>query len=161
MAAISPYCLQDMRLLSQTTEGVYIEDPYMDIHPDILERYHRVDSTNDRPATTNHAELPEDLEPLPVEEDVMDSEEEEDDDNEASHVLESNILDDQVCNIHHQPISIMGHKNPFRIEGDRQHLFDSLRILHEQHYIPADYGLLPAEWKDDTYSEEEPIQVGA
>lgn len=158
---ISTYGLKDMRFLSQTSEGVYVEDPYENVHPDILERYHGVDEHTDGPAVAEHENLPEDLEPLPAEpvSDLEDSDEEEGDD--ALGALESNVLRDQARNVHHQPISVARHRNPFQTEGERLHFFNSLRILHNQHYIPADYGLLSHEWEGDMYPEEEPIGVGA
>ena len=60
-----------MRLLSQTTEGVYANDPYENIHPDLLARYHGVDRPDDGPGIADHENLPVDLEPLAVEPNII------------------------------------------------------------------------------------------
>ncbi|KAJ7718880.1 hypothetical protein DFH07DRAFT_761389, partial [Mycena maculata] len=146
----------DMRLLGQTTEGVYKDDPLDGIHPGVISRYLGVMGPKKHcgPNQTGagHAE----------DDDDSDSEEEDEfpdiDDTEAD--MENRISMDQAHNIRHAPIKVARHCSPFDNAEQEAIFMDLLEDILEQDNVPEDYRVRDVEWDEEDYPETEIIRPG-
>lgn len=155
---------KDLRLLGQTTQGIYAEDPLEGVHPEILERYCGVNGQEQRrPPGQTGAGHPED-------EEVDDAygnqagntSEDEDEDHELLFTddVERSIAQDQQRNIRHDPIKVKRSRNPFTTEQGPVDLITILSAAWAHGIIPNGYGVLEAEWNGDHYPETETIKFG-
>ncbi|OBZ70899.1 hypothetical protein A0H81_09541, partial [Grifola frondosa] len=137
----------DMRILGQTANGIYVDDG-ADVHPDILHEFYGTTSSprqhGHRPTGAGHP-----------------PEEEEDSEGSDSPEVElsQHIANTQQPNIRHEPIDVPNHSNPFATEELRQQYFAALNILRHEHSLPAGYGLLPEE-QENGYEACETIRSG-
>lgn len=144
-----------MRLLGETTEGVYAEDPMDAIHPDIIDRYYGVVGPERlrNPMQTGAGVIDEEDHALDIDASVLTEENEE-------H-LENMITEDQEHNIRHAPVRVARHQNPFETEGEEVDFFAILAMVASGDIVPEGYGVLQEEWDDDHYPELEVINTGA
>ncbi|KAF8201941.1 hypothetical protein K438DRAFT_1799663 [Mycena galopus ATCC 62051] len=148
-----------MRLLGQTTEGVY-KDPMDGIHPDAINRYYGVDGALRRrhrgQTGAGHAS---------DEDDGSDDEIDHNGSHEELEVdmeerLENQIAEDQARNIRHAPIKVARHGSPFEDDEVESEFLELLELVLFQDDLPDDYGVIPAEWDDTDYPEAESIRTG-
>lgn len=142
--------MQDIRLVSQSEEGLYAEDPYVDVHPEVLERYYGVDRHGAAPdqALNEQADaaagLELDLDHLP-----------------PHHAdVEDDIAADVGRNVRHEPIQVANHASPFATDQETVHFLTLLDTLDAEDYLPLEYGLAPQEWEGGRYPEAENIRMG-
>ncbi|KAK7005481.1 hypothetical protein R3P38DRAFT_3604766 [Favolaschia claudopus] len=140
----------DMRLLGQTTEGVY-QDPLDGIHPDAINRYYGVAGPRVR-RTRTQTGAGIDPEEGVEDEDLEPSVEEE---------LENHIEADLEHNIRHQPVKVAQNRSPFRdAEDETRFLALMADLLACPDILPDDYGVVEAEWDDEGYPEIEVFRPG-
>ncbi|TFK46578.1 hypothetical protein OE88DRAFT_1776280 [Heliocybe sulcata] len=149
----------DLRFLGQTTQGIYTEDTLEDIHPDTLDRYY---STHG-PEQQRHPNATGAGHPVDEREDEHDESDSESDDTEPEDELEGlaeQIAVDQARNIRHKPIKVARSHNPFDTAEGEQKLHKILQDVAFHGIQPPNYGILPSEWDDEFYPEEETIKFG-
>lgn len=139
-----------MRFLGMTEGGVYTNDEFEGIHPDVLQQYYGT--------TQNgvHRQSHQTGAGNPVEEndpDVSGPEEE-----DPVNDLGARIAQDQEHHIRHDPIPVPDHASPF---GELEHIFRTgLQELEESGYIPDGYGIREDEWEDGEYPSFEILKTG-
>ncbi|KAJ7259953.1 hypothetical protein B0H12DRAFT_1014234 [Mycena haematopus] len=147
-----------MRLLGQTTAGIYATDPLDGIHPDAINRYYGVAGARRRQGRgetgAGHAS---DDEGGSGEESDSDLDHEPD----VQEELENQIEADQAQNIRHAPVKVARHHSPFEDDEDEAAFLELLQvILSQPDVLPADYGVVEEEWEDADYPETEVIRTG-
>lgn len=143
-----------MRLLGQSTSGVYKDDPMDGVHPDIIDRYYGVAGPEqERGSTQTGAGHPDSED---EDDEVLDSHHEGDMDEE----LENRVGADQAHNIRHEPIRVARHRNPFRTDEKEAEFLNILAMVVRDELVPVGYGVLADEWDDGNYSELEIIKPG-
>lgn len=146
---------QDIRLLGQTTQGIYAADPLDSIHPDAINRYYGVAGPHRRrgPGETGagHASDEEGDGEGSDNDSELDPEEE----------LENQIRADQAQNIRHSPVKVARHASPFDEDEDERAFLELLgEVLSQPDLVPEDYGVTEEEWEDEHYPETETIRTG-
>ncbi|KAF8837818.1 hypothetical protein BDN67DRAFT_908587, partial [Paxillus ammoniavirescens] len=127
----------DLRFLSEVENGIYVEDPYADIHPTLLARYHGVD----------------DPESLPLHEDA-------DELDEMRQTLEGEIATDMQANLNHEAITVAEHSSPF-MSHDTETIFrQALADVQATGVIPDTIEFPVSGWDLSTYVTHEHITVG-
>jgi hypothetical protein len=153
-----------MQLLGQLEEGEYAEDPHHDVHdvhPEMLEHYLDVDVSGCRPCS--HEDGPTAVDESGTDSPVTDMSE---DEGEARNLaprleaLSNTIGNTQPANVKQKSVGVPSHHNPFADPG-RECDFKSFLVQAIQHHaVLEDYGILPGEWEDGVYLEQEYIKVG-
>ncbi|KZT19148.1 hypothetical protein NEOLEDRAFT_1078428, partial [Neolentinus lepideus HHB14362 ss-1] len=145
----------DLCFLGQTEHGVYAEEPLDHIHPDILNRYYGVEGHEQhRHASQTGAGHAED-EDLDDDSEVSDAEDIEPEDEFVQEILAS-----QAQNIRHKPIPVPRARSPFDSSAAEDQFMEILTTVSSQGLLPPHYGVLPHEWDDGAYPEEEVIKFG-
>ena len=138
-------------------EGVYAEDPYEDVHPSLLSQYLGVFGHTVVPlAGQTGAGHPEDEANPSEDEDGFNGE----DEDALLEQLENSIAGDVQSNIRHEPIKVARSHNPFDIAEDEATFHNLLQAAQQDTYMPAGYGILPEEWPDVVYPEQENLRIG-
>ncbi|GBE84083.1 hypothetical protein SCP_0600610 [Sparassis crispa] len=150
----------DLRLLGQTTNGVYADDPLDKIHPDVLSQYYgvsgRVQNRRRGQTGAGHPEDDSDSD----DSDLELGENENENEDRMIEMLENRIANDQERNIRHKPIKVATHRNPFPDPQSLALFWQLLDAVRAQDIIPDGYGVTPTEWQDGVYPEEEVIRMG-
>ncbi|KAJ7714865.1 hypothetical protein B0H16DRAFT_1340362 [Mycena metata] len=144
---------QDLRLLGQTTAGVYAVDPLEGVDLVAINRYYGVEGPPRRRGRhETGAGQGSDDEDSDAETDVEPDPEEE---------LENQIEAVQAQNIRHAPVKVARHHSPFEEAADEATFLELLAIVISQpDVVPEDYGVQPEEWSGDGYPETETIRTG-
>ncbi|KAF8162523.1 hypothetical protein K438DRAFT_1618343 [Mycena galopus ATCC 62051] len=150
----------DMRLLGQTTAGIYTTDPLDGIHPDTINRYYGVAGArrHRRHGETGAGHASDDKDGNGED---SDSDTLHDPEPDPQEELENQIEADQAQNIRHAPIKVARHHSPFEEDEDEADFLELLEVVVSQtDMLPADYGVVPQEWEDTVYPEVEVIRTG-
>lgn len=137
-----------MQFLRQITEGIYLEDPFDDIHPDTLERYYGIDGPSQAQGPyISGAGHPADEQV----DDDSDAQSDVDDDistnQDSVETLENCIAHNQQSNIRHEPIKVARHHSPFTSAADEIEFFHMLEVVKDSGVTPILFGLHLDEWE--------------
>lgn len=124
-----------MRFVSEVENGVYTEDPYADVHPELLLRYYGVDSTSI-------------------------SSEDEDEVEEMHQILEGDIAADMEANLTHDAVAVAEHNSPFTTLEAEALFLQALGEVQEEGLIPDHSDDLGAEFDLTSYPTHEQITIG-
>ncbi|KAH7908744.1 hypothetical protein BJ138DRAFT_1012174, partial [Hygrophoropsis aurantiaca] len=124
----------DMRFLAQVNEGIYVNDPFKDIHPDILTRYHGTGGPS-----------------LSLEEQ---------EDAEEMQCLEGEIAADLESNLNHEPIAVPEQRNPFPSAEIEALFHQALADVQAEGHLPGTLAFPTSEWDLKSYPTHEDITVG-
>jgi hypothetical protein len=91
--------------------------------------------------------------------DEDDSDEMEDDEEDFEEQIQQ-ILESQEANIHHDPVPVPEHTDPFDSPQERQTFLTSLKIMCQEEIVPCGYQLNPDEWGENGYPSFEIIPAG-
>jgi hypothetical protein len=150
--------------LGQTEHGIYNDDPMDSVHPDTINRYYGVDGAErmqlDGQTGAGHMA---DEDPNPEHSDSSSQDSEEDDKSDSDDAewteLQHQIARDQAHNIHHKPVKVARHHNPFATTAAEAEFHNILRLVVESEAVPEGFGVCPDEWEDG-YPEQETIKTG-
>ena len=74
--------------------------------------------------------------------------------------LGKRIAADQSANLHHEPVEVLEHTDPFTNDGHRQAFHTALSTVREWGLLPVGYGLYNEELDMDSYPAYEIIKSG-
>ena len=156
-----------MRLLSQTYEGIYVEDPFDGVHPELLERYYGVDDFSESGRLSRGRGRLGEL-GIALDDNLSDTSSDADGSSDEELILngvareiQQDVAYDQQRNVRHKPIKVARHASPFDTSEEEELFFDLLREAQEHGYVPAGFGVTAAEWESAEYPDEESICIGA
>lgn len=142
--------------MGQSTEGIYAEDPYANVHPSVLVQYYGVHGA---PAihlgNQTGAGHPEDEDAVEEDEDM-----EWEDEDVLLEELENTVADHVESNIRHPPVKVARALSPFQAAADEVQFRELLQAAQEEEYLPVGYGIAPEEWAGDVYPERETLRIG-
>jgi len=126
--------LYDLRFLSEIENGVYLDDPLENIHPDLLARYHGTGGPR------------------------LSSEEQEDAD--EMHDLRDMIVADIEGNLNGEPAPVPKHANPFPSLEAEMIFCQALADIQGSDIMPDGPHFPASQWNLSTYDTHENITVG-
>lgn len=142
-----------MRFHGQTSEGIYVEDEFEGIHPDVLQQY--LGTTNQHPHRQHHQTGAGN----PPEENDTDDDESNSGEEEWPEDLGERMIADQDGHIRHAPIEVPSDTCPFGPHG--LDLFTNLFAETTRNKVlPCGYGIREEEWVDGKYPSVESIKTG-
>ncbi|KAG1731007.1 hypothetical protein EDB19DRAFT_2010067, partial [Suillus lakei] len=124
----------DLRFLSEIENGVYLDDPLEDIHPDLLARYHGTGG----PSLSS----------------------EDQDDADEMHDLRDMIVADLEENLNGEPVPVPKHANPFPSFEAETIFHQALTEIREADIMPDSPYFPASQWNLSTYDTHEDITVG-
>lgn len=114
---------------------MYTEDPYADVHPDLLLRYYGVDSLTAEGSDTDEVE-------------------------EMRQTLEGEIAEDMQGNLNHEAIPVAEHHSPFASCESKNLFMQALAEVQESGLIPDHPDFLASDFHLTSYPTHEDITVG-
>jgi hypothetical protein len=131
--------------MGMAEHGVYVDD-CEGVHPDVVNQYYGVRGREARRAAgQTGAGHPSD---------------EEDESEEDWADLGERIAEDQSANLHHEPVEVPEHADPFLSDEHRQAFHAALAVVREQGSLPVGYCLYDEELDTDGYPAYEIIKSG-
>lgn len=131
-----------MRLLGQLKSGM--PDDFDGVHPEILSRYYGADrSERTLPPGQTGAGHSDD-----------------EDEEEVTGELDQLLSADQNRHIRHEAIPVPPGDHPFHSMATLEAFLTALSTVRAAKVVPANYGLLEAEWPACTYGDAEFIRLG-
>jgi hypothetical protein len=157
-----------MRFLGQLEHGMY-EDDLDDVDPEILRRHYGVNTNGSSHSASDASSSEESVTSSSASDEAMSSPSVEDvdwqhppsspaaDANGVAHQIEADIS----TNLHHEPVSVPKHNNPFQTQQYSDAFMELLEMFVQgEGEVPEGYGAQADEWGVDGYPSVETITSG-
>ncbi|KAK7447711.1 hypothetical protein VKT23_013967 [Stygiomarasmius scandens] len=158
--------MEDMRFLGKLKHGVY--DDCEDIDPALIERFYGADLPDWDWDDSSESEDEPDKSISESSDSDFESDDnsglgfsESTDDDETLSDLEGHIAERVQSQIHHAPIAVPKHANPFSDDQEKMHEFlQVLSTMVEENLLPKGYSVREEEWGEDGYPTFEVLRSG-